>query len=265
MIGHTYSRGGKHGCRQHFHTISARPPKQSRSARPPKQPRMVRTFLKVHTRPRLTYARRAEVTESSTNKQHYLSDSISQCTFLQMTYTAETPHTDGDSSPGAHPRFRPPLRRDPHVTCPAPTTTGCREDRCPVVNNLVFVSVRTNKRQHHHFPSTVALKQTCHIHIGPDPVLADHALFPPASGSHSPAREVSALHCGTEFQVREKKCECQRMAEVTDPPLAVAAWESLGETVCTLLVREMPSVCMPINCSDSCILFLQCCIKSYVD
>jgi hypothetical protein len=32
-----------------FHTISARPPKQ---------PRMVRTFLKVHTRPRLTYALR---------------------------------------------------------------------------------------------------------------------------------------------------------------------------------------------------------------
>jgi hypothetical protein len=30
-----------------FHTISARPPKQ---------PRMVRTFLKVHTRPRLAYA-----------------------------------------------------------------------------------------------------------------------------------------------------------------------------------------------------------------
>ena len=30
-----------------FHTISDRPPKQ---------PRMVRTFLKVHTLPRLTYA-----------------------------------------------------------------------------------------------------------------------------------------------------------------------------------------------------------------
>jgi hypothetical protein len=30
-----------------FHSISARPPKQ---------PSMVRTFLKVHTRPRLTYA-----------------------------------------------------------------------------------------------------------------------------------------------------------------------------------------------------------------
>jgi hypothetical protein len=28
------------------------------SARPPKQPRMVRTFFKVHTRPRLTYALR---------------------------------------------------------------------------------------------------------------------------------------------------------------------------------------------------------------
>jgi hypothetical protein len=40
------------------------------SARPPKQPRMVRTFLKVHTRPRHCGA---EVTESSTNKQHHLS------------------------------------------------------------------------------------------------------------------------------------------------------------------------------------------------
>jgi hypothetical protein len=28
------------------------------SARPPKQPRMIRTFLKVHTRPRLKYALR---------------------------------------------------------------------------------------------------------------------------------------------------------------------------------------------------------------
>ena len=34
-----------------FHTISARPPKQ---------PRMVRTFLKVHTRPRLAYALRSQ-------------------------------------------------------------------------------------------------------------------------------------------------------------------------------------------------------------
>jgi hypothetical protein len=31
-----------------------------------KQPRMVRTFLKVHTRPRLAYG--VEVTESNTNK-----------------------------------------------------------------------------------------------------------------------------------------------------------------------------------------------------
>ena len=38
-----------HGTIPLFHTISARPPKQ---------PRMVRTFLKVHTRPRLAYALR---------------------------------------------------------------------------------------------------------------------------------------------------------------------------------------------------------------
>ncbi len=47
-----------------FHTISARPPKQ---------PRMVRTFLKVHTRPSWRMHCGAEVTESSTNKQHHLS------------------------------------------------------------------------------------------------------------------------------------------------------------------------------------------------
>jgi len=35
------------------------------SARPSEQPRMVRTFLKVQTRPRL-------VAESSTNKQHII-------------------------------------------------------------------------------------------------------------------------------------------------------------------------------------------------
>jgi hypothetical protein len=44
-----------------FHTISARSPKQ---------PRMVRTFIKVHTRPMHCGA---EVTESSTNKRHHLS------------------------------------------------------------------------------------------------------------------------------------------------------------------------------------------------
>jgi hypothetical protein len=42
------------------------------SARPSKQPRMVRTFLKVHTRPRLAYPLRCRFTESSTNKQHII-------------------------------------------------------------------------------------------------------------------------------------------------------------------------------------------------
>jgi hypothetical protein len=46
-----FTRGGivTHNPILLFHTISARPPKQ---------PRMVRTFLKVHTRPRLAYALR---------------------------------------------------------------------------------------------------------------------------------------------------------------------------------------------------------------
>jgi hypothetical protein len=63
-----------------------------------------------------------------------IEDSISQCTFLQITYTAENPHADGSAAPGARPRFRPPHRRDPHDTSPVPTTTGWREDRFPVVS-----------------------------------------------------------------------------------------------------------------------------------
>ena len=58
-----------------------------------------------------------------------IEDSISQCTFLQMTYTAENPHADASAAPGARPRVRPPRRSDPHATSPAPTTTGWREHR----------------------------------------------------------------------------------------------------------------------------------------
>jgi hypothetical protein len=45
-----------------------------------------------------------------------IEDIISQCPFLQMTYTAENQHADGSASPGAHPRYRPPCHRDLHVT-----------------------------------------------------------------------------------------------------------------------------------------------------
>jgi hypothetical protein len=85
-----------------------------------------------------------------------IEDSISQCPFLQMTYNAENPHADGIAAPGARPRFsfRPPRRSDPHVTSPAPTTTGWREDRCPVVS----------KRPLH---SHAAAKMSQHINIGP--------------------------------------------------------------------------------------------------
>jgi hypothetical protein len=67
-----------------------------------------------------------------------IEDSISQCTFLQMTYTAETPHTDGSAAPGARPRFRPPRRRDPHATFPrthdsrmAGRQMSCRQQTAP--------------------------------------------------------------------------------------------------------------------------------------
>ena len=45
-----------------------------------------------------------------------IEDSISQCPFLQMTYTAENPHADGSAAPGARPRYRPPRHHDLHVT-----------------------------------------------------------------------------------------------------------------------------------------------------
>jgi hypothetical protein len=116
-----------------------------------------------------------------------IEDSISHCTFVRMTYAGENPHADGSDSPGARPRFRPPRRRDPHATSPAPTTTGWREDRCPVVS----------KRPLH---SRAAAKMSPHIRIGPEPVLTAHAPSPPAAGSHCPAIEDSAPHCGTEFR-----------------------------------------------------------------
>jgi hypothetical protein len=115
-----------------------------------------------------------------------IEDRISQCTFLQMTYTAENPHADGSAAPGARPRFRPPHRRDPHDTSPASKTTGLLEDRCPVVS----------KRPLH---SSAAAKMSPHIRIGPEPVLTAHATSPPAAGSHRPAKEDSAPQCGTEF------------------------------------------------------------------
>ena len=100
-----------------------------------------------------------------------IEDSISQCTFLQMTYTSENPHADGRSASGSLPRFRPPRRSDPHATSPAPTTTGWLEDKCPVVS----------KRPLH---SHAAAKMSPHIRIGPKPVLAAHVPSPPAAGSH---------------------------------------------------------------------------------
>ena len=39
-------------------------------------------------------------------------DIISQCPFLQMTYTAENPHADGSASSGARPRYRQPRHSD---------------------------------------------------------------------------------------------------------------------------------------------------------
>jgi hypothetical protein len=77
-------------------------------------------------------------------------EDISQCTFLQMTYTAETPHTDGSAAPGARPRFRPPRRRDPHATFPRThdSRMAGRQMSC--------------RQQTACGPSTVAMQQRCH-------------------------------------------------------------------------------------------------------
>jgi hypothetical protein len=103
-----------------------------------------------------------------------IEDSISQCPFLQMTYTAENPHADGNAASGALPRLRSPRRTDPHATFPAPTTTGCLEDKCPVVSKLPL---------HSH----AAAEMSPHISIGPEPVLTVHASSQPAAGSLSTA------------------------------------------------------------------------------
>jgi hypothetical protein len=95
-----------------------------------------------------------------------IEDSISQCPFLQMTYTAENPHTDGSGSPRARPRFRPPSHSDAHDISPAPTTAGWRENSCPVISKQPLHS------------STVA-KMSQHICICPEPILGAHAPSPP--------------------------------------------------------------------------------------
>ena len=81
-----------------------------------------------------------------------IEDSISQCPFLQMTYTTENPHADGSTASEARPRFRPPSLRDPHTTSCAPTTTGWREDRCPVISKLPLHSHAAAKMSPHIIP-----------------------------------------------------------------------------------------------------------------
>jgi hypothetical protein len=121
-----------------------------------------------------------------------IEDSNSQCTFLQMTYTAENPHADGSTAPGARPRLLPPRRRGPHATSPAPTTTGWQEDRCPVVS----------KRPIH--SSRAAAKMSQRILIGPEPVLAAHAPSPPAAGSHWPEKIQLPIATAEQIFVTEK-------------------------------------------------------------
>jgi hypothetical protein len=135
-----------------------------------------------------------------------IEDSISQCTFLQMTYTsrglgrrihgsvedtklstnkqqslslsAENPHADGSAAPGA----RPPRHSDPHVTSPAPTTTGWLEDKCPVFSKLPLHRLD-------------AAKMSPHIALGQSLSGQDRAQSPTAADSHCLAREDSAPHC----------------------------------------------------------------------
>ena len=64
-------------------------------------------------------------------------DSISQCPFLQMIYTAENPHADDSTAPGARPRHRQSRHRDPpatsrsHDNWMAARQTSCRQQTAP--------------------------------------------------------------------------------------------------------------------------------------
>ena len=125
-------------------------------------------------------------------------------------------HHHGSATPGARPRFRPPRSSEPHDTSPAPTTTGWREDRCPVVS----------KRPLH---SRAATKMSPHIRIGPEPVLAAHVPSPPAAGSHCPDRDDSAPHCGTEFlwSPAGRRVHLRAQPNTHQPPLALQ-----GRSIC---------------------------------
>ena len=75
--------------------------------------------------------------QSSGTVRRAIEDSISQCPFLQMTYTAENPHADGITAPGARPRYRPPRHIDLHATSRthdnrmAGRQTSCRQQTAP--------------------------------------------------------------------------------------------------------------------------------------
>ena len=64
-------------------------------------------------------------------------DSISQCPFLQMTYTAETPHADDIVASGARQHYGLPRHNDLHVqSCThdnwmAARQTSCRQQTAP--------------------------------------------------------------------------------------------------------------------------------------
>ncbi len=93
-----------------------------------------------------------------------------------MTYTAENPHADGSTASGARPRFLPTSNSEPNDTSSAPTTTGWREDRCPVVSKQPL---------HSH----AAAKMSQHICICQEPILTSHAPSLPAEDNRCPARE----------------------------------------------------------------------------
>jgi hypothetical protein len=95
--------------------------------------------------------------------------------------TAATRHTAGcGPRPGPAPAAARPAAAAPHDTFPA--------------NNNRPEEMRTSCRQQPAPPPRDAAKMSPRISIGPEPVLADHALSPPAAGSHCPAREGSAPH-----------------------------------------------------------------------
>jgi hypothetical protein len=135
------------------------------------------TSSRISAQPTTRHRRRGRAGRERHDAAHELSSPKSACAGDAVLRTSTRGTVPMGQCAGCH---------RGHVTSLAPRTTGWREDRCPVVSKPPL-------------HSRAAAKMSPHIRIGLESVLAAHAPSPPAAGSHRPAKEDSAPHCGTEF------------------------------------------------------------------